>query len=72
MSSPAEDAGEQRGTDPGRCVMTGMRGQDQESRHRPARRTVVWAVVGVVVLVAVVVLLIMTMSGGSSGSGGLY
>ena len=50
--------------------MTDMRGQDQESRQRPARRTVVWAVVGVVVLVAVIVLLAMTMDGGGSGTGG--
>ena len=51
--------------------MTDMRGQDQERRQGPARRTVVWAVLGVVVIVAIVVLIVLTMSGGSSG-GGLY
>ena len=52
--------------------MADMRGQDQKSRQGPARRTVVWAVVGVVVLVAIIVLLAMTMNGGGSGPGGLY
>jgi len=31
--------------------MTDMRGQDQKRRQGPARRTIVWAVVGVVVIV---------------------
>jgi uncharacterized membrane protein len=51
--------------------MTGMRGQDQEHRQGPARRTV-WLVVGVVVVIAAVLLLLFWMGGGSSGTGGLY
>ena len=52
--------------------MTGMRGQDQEHRQGPARRTVVWLVVGIVAVVAAVLLLLFWMGGGSSGTGGLY
>jgi len=51
--------------------MTDMRGQDQKRRQGPARRTVVWVVVGVVVVVAVALIMILTMGGGGSG-GGLY